>query len=44
MNSITEPTALDQSIQLSREPLPASCKTHVAGSLHPELRVPMRAI
>eukprot|EP01137_Pigoraptor_chileana_P011265 Opistho-2@61852 len=35
---------LDQSIQLSREPLPASTKTHVAGSLYPGLRVPMRAI
>ena len=37
-------SALEQSIQLSREPLPASTKTYLAGSLHPELRVPMRAI
>lgn len=44
MNSITEPTALDQSIALSREPLPASTKIYLAGERHPELRVPMRAI
>lgn len=44
MNSITEPTALDQSIALSREPLPASTKIYLAGEHHPELRVPMRAI
>ncbi|QPF75684.1 phosphomethylpyrimidine synthase ThiC [Roseateles sp. DAIF2] len=45
MNARTnEPTTLAQSIALSREPLPASSKTHVAGTLHPELRVPMRAI
>jgi len=41
---IPEASALAQSIQLSRAPLPASTKTHVAGRLHPELRVPMRAI
>jgi len=40
----SEASTLDQSIQLSREPLPASSKTYVAGSLHPGLRVPMRAI
>lgn len=41
---IPQEAQLAQSIALSREPLPASRKTHVAGSLHPELRVPMRAI
>lgn len=41
---IPQDAQLAQSIALSREPLPASRKTHVAGSLHPELRVPMRAI
>ena len=46
MNSITEPglTALNQSLQLSREPLPGSSKLYLAGTLHPSLRVPMRAI
>ncbi|HEY1392526.1 MAG TPA: phosphomethylpyrimidine synthase ThiC, partial [Methylibium sp.] len=46
MNSVNEPGlgALDSSIQLSREPLPASSKIYEAGSIHPELRVPMRAI
>ena len=44
MNSITEPTALDQSIALSREPQPASTKIYLAGERHPQLRVPMRAI
>ncbi len=41
---IPQDAQLAQSIALSREPLPASRKTHVAGSLHPALRVPMRAI
>ncbi|MCX2861556.1 phosphomethylpyrimidine synthase ThiC [Paucibacter sp. PLA-PC-4] len=44
MNRITEPTTLDQSIALSREPLPASTKIYLAGERHPDLRVPMRAI
>lgn len=29
---------------LTREPLPASHKTYVAGEIHPDIRVPMRAI
>lgn len=41
---IPQDAQLAQSIALSREPLPASRKTHVAGSQHPALRVPMRAI
>ncbi|PLA75243.1 phosphomethylpyrimidine synthase ThiC [Hydrogenovibrio sp. SC-1] len=29
---------------LTRDPLPASYKTYVAGEIHPDIRVPMRAI
>ncbi|MBA4344194.1 MAG: phosphomethylpyrimidine synthase ThiC [Methylibium sp.] len=36
--------ALPPSPAISRTPLPASSKTYVAGTLHPEIRVPMRAI
>ncbi|MDT9000770.1 phosphomethylpyrimidine synthase ThiC [Paucibacter sp. APW11] len=47
MNTVTEPglsQQLQDSIHLTREPLPASAKRYVAGQLHPELRVPLRAI
>lgn len=46
MNTVTTPglTTLNQSLQLSREPLPASSKIYVAGERHPDLKVPMRAI
>ncbi|MEJ6000816.1 phosphomethylpyrimidine synthase ThiC [Paucibacter soli] len=46
MNSVTEPglEGLGGSIELTREPLPGSSKQYLSGKLHPELRVPMRAI
>ncbi len=53
MNSITDPgldadsplaQSLSQSLQLTREPLPASRKIHLPGQLHPDLRVPLREI
>jgi phosphomethylpyrimidine synthase len=46
MNNVTDPglKALNSSLQLSREPLPGSAKIYLPGQIHPDLRVPMRAI
>ena len=38
------PDKLAQLLSLTREPFPASRKIHVAGALHPDLRVPMREV
>ncbi|MGZ5846419.1 MAG: phosphomethylpyrimidine synthase ThiC, partial [Ramlibacter sp.] len=38
------PDSLAQLLALTREPFPASRKIHLAGSLHPQLRVPMREV
>ena len=35
---------LSTSAELTRAPLPGSRKTHLAGNLHPELRVPQREV
>ncbi|MEN9538067.1 MAG: phosphomethylpyrimidine synthase ThiC, partial [Pseudomonadota bacterium] len=35
---------LAERLTLTREPLPASRKTHTPGVLHPQLRVPMREV
>ncbi|MDC8785327.1 phosphomethylpyrimidine synthase ThiC [Roseateles koreensis] len=55
MNALTDPNLnvaadpaapidFEARLQRSREPLPASSKAYIAGQLHPELRVPQRAI
>ena len=38
------PDKLAQLLSLTREPFPASRKTHAPGTLHPQLRVPMREV
>lgn len=38
------PDTFVQRLALTREPFPASHKTHAAGQLHPQLRVPMREV
>ncbi|MDF2465823.1 MAG: phosphomethylpyrimidine synthase ThiC, partial [Ramlibacter sp.] len=38
------PDKLAQLLSLTREPFPASRKVHVPGTLHPQLRVPMREV
>ncbi len=38
------PDKFAQLLSLTREPFPASRKVHVAGTLHPQLRVPMREV
>ncbi|MBB4844567.1 phosphomethylpyrimidine synthase [Paucibacter oligotrophus] len=50
MNTLTTPKLAEAEIdfqarlQQSREPLPASAKQYLHGQIHPELRVPQRAI
>jgi len=46
MNSVSDAglEGISDNIQLTREPLPGSSKQYLPGELHPELRVPMRAI
>jgi phosphomethylpyrimidine synthase len=41
---LNAPDTLAHLLSLTREPFPASCKIHVAGSVHPQLRVPMREV
>ena len=38
------PDKLAQLLSLTREPFPASRKTHAPGTLHSQLRVPMREV
>ena len=38
------PDKLAQLLMLTREPFPASRKVHLAGRLHPQVRVPMREV
>ena len=42
--SKSDPSAPTEAASLTREPLPASRKVYVPGTLHPEIRVPMREI
>jgi len=46
MNSVSDAglEGISDNIQLTREPLPGSSKQYLPGELHPELRVPLRAI
>jgi phosphomethylpyrimidine synthase len=44
MAIVNAPDTLAQLLSLTREPFPASRKVHVAGSVHPQLRVPMREV
>src|ERR1035437_5839949 len=44
MNLMNAPDKFAQLLSLTREPFPASHKVHVAGTLHPLLRVPMREV
>jgi len=46
MNSVSDAglEGISDNIQLTREPLPGSSKQYLPGEMHPELRVPMRAI
>jgi phosphomethylpyrimidine synthase len=41
---LNAPDTLAHLLSLTREPFPASRKTHVPGRLHPQLRVPMREV
>lgn len=41
---MSAPDKLSQLLSLTREPFPASRKVHVPGTLHPQLRVPMREL
>src|SRR6185369_12610638 len=44
MNLMNAPDRLARLVSLTRAPFPASRKVHVAGKLHPQLRVPMREV
>jgi len=41
---MTAPDHFAQRLALTREPFPASSKTHISGMLHPQLRVPQREV
>ncbi len=41
---MTAPDKFTALLALTRQPFPASCKVHVPGQLHPQLKVPMREV